>query len=223
MKKIDYLLFKLHTLHGEDTYFKTKLIEAGFSESDFKAKNMCTDEECSDCLWNSEKCPYIFEIDYLILKSGDENHEIDNSYLNEALLVYIGDDIPAIRKIIEKTGKEVNVFKDETVFFYFLYCEVLQKKAGVFHKFEVGEFLNEFASNADDVKIIDCVDLFEPVDIREETEAFSFCTLPEEATASTASMLLDKILEFYPHTFPACSFFHNEHYLSKFFYVRKNP
>lgn len=198
-------------LHEKDGYFRTRLLKAGFSENDFEATFGSNDDIC--------------EFEYFIFRTGDEVYEsshAENPYASFA--VYIGEDESVIKKIIEKNDKPLDVFKDETAFFDFLYCLVVGYKFVMAGPIEFNYDINDaFKSDADDIKIIGSADLFEPVDVSEDTEPIIFVTGREDEVFSDTDA---KIREFYDSmcssVYTAFVFPQNEISVRKVFYVKKS-
>lgn len=123
-------------LHEENTDFRSKLIQAGFSENIFK-------------------CKEADKVEFYIIKQEDSISE-KRDYGNADIIIFIGTDTVAVRHIIDNTCKSVLAFENENACLYFLYSIVAEYVFGMFKEFDWFEFYDAFMSTYDNVKIIAC-------------------------------------------------------------------
>lgn len=164
-------------LHEENTDFRSKLIQAGFSEKIFECKE--TDK-----------------IEFCIINQEDGISE-ERDYGN-ADIIYIGTDTVAVRHIIDNTCKSVLAFENEKACLYFLYSIVAEYVFGMFKEFDWFEFYDAFMSTYDNVKIIACENVDIINKLLTKTVLFSVNTTTCEITGNQMYTWEKQITDIFP-------------------------
>ena len=164
-------------LHEENSDFRSKLIQAGFSENIFE-------------------CKAADKVEFYIIKQEDII-SWKRDYGN-ANIIYIGTDTSAVRRFIDNTCKSVLAFKDDTACLYFLYSVVSEYVFGTVKEFEWAEFYDMFISTFNHVKIIACKNVDILNELLTRTVVFSVNTVAEEVSYDKLYLWEKQITDIFP-------------------------
>lgn len=162
-------------LNEINTDFRSKIINAGFSESIFENQDIDKHEFC-------------------IVDAESENFEADN--YKSAYILCISSTPENVRKIVDKNPcARVLAFKNETACLYFLYDFVSFFVFGMFKDSDLAEIYGLFQSARDNIKIIDCIDFEQLNDLPKGISVCSINAISENASLSEMSAMEHKLVD----------------------------